>query len=864
MKLKSFILGLFLLLVAVPAMAVFEERDLARTLAVLRFELKQECEKLEAQENNLHVQDESIHERLISMIKKCEELSLMLYSQNQNFTFDMTYALKEVSREYEKFLKDRLPYDDIVGQLDSEIDRYSRLIESLQKLPAAGERRRPRSEADSLRRFQSGDSLGRHMPAPSAAASRPERRMFQLDADGKADRDSCLVYAGAILDFYTEAREHILSDNEFYDNVSSRLKESYDYAQDRYRMLQKKMFTQTQDNYLAILRAPKSYIKMAWEELSTKYNRRQDDASSIRSEWRGPVVSGFILLVLLCLALATVLSAVIVRLLTRSVKHVHSDGFKRRKPLLMALFGLILFLVALSVVSLTVRSNFIVQASSILFAFCWLLVAVISSLLIRIAPDNLRHGFSLYLPAILIGLTVITFRIMFIPNRAMNLLLPLLLIVFFVWQAAACRKYVRRVELSDDITSCITLVVLFVTAVLSLFGNVFLSLLIIIWWLFLLACIETLIALYRLFQGVKARKMNVSLDALRHSQLTKSAKGDNIRSTWLLDFFEMVVLPVASVASLPISILIALKVFDLQEIFADLYSSPFVNLHDAGGAEMLKISIRLLVVVTGLFFVFRYIAYFVRSMYKDIRYRKIQELEGKRHIRSNEVNLTLARNIIGMIVWGAYVILIFLLFKIPTGAISIVFAGLATGLGLAMKDILNNFIYGIQLMSGRLRVGDWVDCDGVRGKVIAISYQSTQIETLDGAVMSFLNTALFNKNFKNLTKNNPYEFIKIIVGVSYGTDIEKVRMILHEAVSALDPRDSYGRRIVDDKAGVTVVFDDFGDSSVNLAVKQYVLVSQRNSYIALAKETIYNVLKDNGISIPFPQRDIHIIQDGTN
>lgn len=863
MKRKAFTILLFILLFAVPAMAVFEERDLAQTLSVLRFELKQEYDRLAEHEDNLYVDDESIHERLISMIKKCEELSLMLYSQNQNYTFDMTYALKEVSREYEKFRKDRLPYDDLVAQIDTEIDRYSRLIESLNKLPAAGESRRPRSVADSLRRQHFRDSLSRLRVVTDTAAVQARRQMFQLDSEGKADRDSCLVYANAILSAYTEAREHFLADNEFYENVSNRLKESYDYAQERYRMLQKKMFTQTQDTYLTVLRDPKSYLQLTWDELRTKYNRRHTDSSSIRSEWRGPVVTGFILLVLFCLALVTVLSTLIIRLLMRSVKRMQTEAFQRRKPLLTVLCGLLLFVIAISVVSLTVRSNFIVQACSILFALCWLLVAVVASLLVRLEPDRLGYGFSLYLPAILIGLTVITFRIMFIPNRTMNLLLPLLLIVFFIWQAASCRKYVKRVEISDDITSCITLVVLFVTAVMSLFGNVFLSLLVIIWWLFLLACIETVIALYRLFQRVKARKLNISLDVLRHSQKSNVAKGDNIRSTWMLDFFEMVAVPVASVASLPISILIALRVFDLQEIFAGLYSTPFVNLHGANGAEIMKISIKLLVVVTGLFFVFRYIAYFVRSMYKDLRYRKIQELEGKRHIRANEVNLTLARNIIGLLVWGAYVILIFLLFKIPTGAISIVFAGLATGLGLAMKDILNNFIYGLQLMSGRLRVGDWVDCDGVRGKVIAISYQSTQIETLDGAVMSFLNTALFNKNFKNLTKNNPYEFVKIIVGVSYGTDVEKVRAILQEAVSALDPRDSYGRRIVDGDAGVTVAFEDFGDSSVNLAVKQYVLVSQRSTYISLAKETIYNVLNDNGISIPFPQRDIHIIQDGT-
>ena len=223
------------------------------------------------------------------------------------------------------------------------------------------------------------------------------------------------------------------------------------------------------------------------------------------------------------------------------------------------------------------------------------------------------------------------------------------------------------------------------------------------------------------------------------------------------------------------------------------------------------------------------------------------------------VNLTVANNVISILVWGIFTIVLFLLFNIPTGAISIVFAGLATGIGLAMRDILNNFIYGIQLMSGRLRAGDWVECDGIRGKVSSVSYQSTQIETLDGAVISFLNTALFNKNFKNLTRSTPYEFTKIVVGVKYGTDIETARRVLVEAMKPLQGVDDTGMKIVDEKLGVYVTVEDFGDNSVSIAVKQFVLVPQRNSYLASARETIYKALNDAGIEIPFPQRDIHII-----
>ena len=192
------------------------------------------------------------------------------------------------------------------------------------------------------------------------------------------------------------------------------------------------------------------------------------------------------------------------------------------------------------------------------------------------------------------------------------------------------------------------------------------------------------------------------------------------------------------------------------------------------------------------------------------------------------------------------------------GALSLVGAGLATGLGLAMKDILNNFIYGIQLMSGRLRVGDYIECDGIRGKVNFISYQTTQIQTVEDTLIAFTNTTLFNKNFKNLTRSSAYEYIKVGFGVSYGTDVDKVRELLLEASKKLLTKDKYGRNVVDPKRGITVAFDNFGESSVDIALKQYVLVEERYAFIAKAKELIYNTLNENGIEIPFPQRDVHI------
>ena len=164
-------------------------------------------------------------------------------------------------------------------------------------------------------------------------------------------------------------------------------------------------------------------------------------------------------------------------------------------------------------------------------------------------------------------------------------------------------------------------------------------------------------------------------------------------------------------------------------------------------------------------------------------------------------------------------------------------------------------------MGGRLKVGDWIECEGIRGRVSAINYQCVLVETIEGTEMSFLNTSLFGKNFNNLTRNNSYELTKITASVAYGTQVEKVREVLTEAMRELQTQDRYGRDIVDPKYGIKVFVERMADSGVEIVVKQFILVPERISYIDRAKEVIYDALNANGITIPFPQCDVHLIKD---
>jgi small-conductance mechanosensitive channel len=230
-------------------------------------------------------------------------------------------------------------------------------------------------------------------------------------------------------------------------------------------------------------------------------------------------------------------------------------------------------------------------------------------------------------------------------------------------------------------------------------------------------------------------------------------------------------------------------------------------------------------------------------------------------IRANEINLSLGNSIISVLVWTGFALVVINFWKIPTGSLGLVAGGLSAGIGLALKDVINNFIYGIQLMGGRLRVGDWIECDGIRGKVTAINYQCVQAETIEGTEMSFLNSSLFGKNFNNLTRNHSYELTVITVGVAYGTDIKRVREVLVEGMQKMRTKGQYGREIVDPKYGVYVVVGNMSDSAVDINVKQYVLVAERIGYVDRAKEVIYDALNAAGITIAFPQCDVHLIHE---
>ena len=822
--------------------AVLNERDIAQSLSVLRVELRQAYLQQKQSMVRWKQMNEAQHNQMLRTMQRSSQASLMIYSQKDDYVFDLTYACHEAQQQYYDFKKNRMPYDRISKKMQTELDRYDGLIRTLEVLPPAVNGRI--AKADTARQ--------RHLKI-----NKDTLQKFLLSPEAQKDRNECIFYAKALRNNIMRFSAQIAQDSVNYQRLEAHLKSLHDYAQLRYRDIQQNIFQNAGVSYPTLLARLPFYWKYAKKDAHDKYSS-SNEYRGVRSEWRGPVVWGYVMFVVSYLILSIILTFVIITFLMRKVKRFQKPEMQERRIPLMMACGVLLFALSIMVASIFLTHNFFVMATGLLVEYAWLLTAIFVSLLIRLKDNQVKDGFKVYTPIVLMGLIIIIFRIVFIPNALVNIIFPPVVLLFTFWQWRTTRSNASDIPRSDRYYTWISLFVMVASCIFAWVGFTLLAVEIFIWWIFQLTAIQTITLAFNLLDIYEERKLktNILASGISEEEMEKGiSHGHYITKTWFYDLVHMALVPIAAAYSVLLCIYLAADVFDLAATCITIFMTPFLDVEG-----VIQLSLFKMVIVAALFFVFRYLCYVSKALYRHMRLEAFFRKTGDRLVRRNEINLTLGYNIITIVVWGIYIISAIVLLKIPKSGISIVTAGLATGIGFAMKDILNNFFYGIQLMAGRLRVGDYIECDGVQGKVESITYQSTQIITLDDCVMAFLNSTLFAKNFKNLTRNHSYELIKIPVGVAYGTNVEKVRSLIVEEVMNLQRTDKYERELIDPARGVQVLFNDFGESSVDLLVVAWVLVSEKVGYKSRAKEAIYNVLNKNGIEIPFPQRDLHMIE----
>ena len=634
----------------------------------------------------------------------------------------------------------------------------------------------------------------------------------------RVTRDSCVFLAKVIENDIRTTRETMKDNHEQRQLVAQKAKKLNDYALSMYERIRQSVFVNGGQNYFQILKRFDYNWKSSKDDLAEKYSRSR----KTRSEWRGPLIGFLFIFLAVYVVGALLLSWLILRYLVP--KRFISLTFRKKRSCIVICVAAAVFGIATLIISNVTSQNFMIMATRLLGEYAWLIAAITLSIIIRMNGDTVKSGIKLYVPVLVVGFLVFFFRIVFLPSTVVSLVFPPLLLICTIWQLVVNRRHNADVPRSDVFYSWISLIVMAVSCVMAWMGYTLMSVQVLIWWIMQLTLIQTITVIYDLLHSYEDKYISKSAD---------------VRQTWFYDAVYKMIIPIAATISVALSIYWAARVFDLTQWCERIFRYKFVN---QPGLIVLSLDRILFCVALG--FVFHYIIYLFIQGYQLWKAHKTG---------SENKAVSLSMNIIKYIGWGIYIYIVLVTLHVNRTGITFILTGLSTGVGFAMKDTLENLFYGLSLMNGRVKIGDVIECDGVRGKVNNINYQSTLVETIDGSVIAFLNSQLFTKNFKNMTRNHGYEMAKITVGVAYGSKVDQVREMIIDRISKLD---CYDR----DK-GIQVLFQNFGESSVDLLVVVWVRVKSQVADIALIKENIYSVLNENGIEIPFPQSDIHIRVD---
>ena len=811
---KTFLLIIILsLLVALPSHAVLKERNIGGSLAMLRIELTNYHNKLERQSGAQKEQRELVMKQLISTMNRSQQNAIMLYSQKSGNVFNLTYACHEATEQYKSFKESVGPFREYVNEANTEITRYDSLISDLSSM-----------------------------------------YVNALSPKEKTDRNVCLTLAVNIRRTLNYQKQQSQQYIDIYNKTEARLKGLNDYANKRYAEIQASIFSNNGDNVLTLLRNIKSEVKTTSQAMAEKYR----PTNKFRSDWDSRIILILLALIAFYALIAAGLAYIVIGfVITRLVKKNKADfllrwlsgsdggekaneNFRAKRVCIILAATVITFAAVLGMVKATISQNFLSMASGLLVEYAWLMAVILLSLLIRLDGKQILHGLKIYTPIMAMCFIVIFFRIVLIPNVLSNLVMPLLLLLFTIWQWFAIMKNSRQLPATDSFYAWVSLTVFLASDVASMVGYSLLSVEILIWWTMQLTCILTITCVSDL------------LKQYGNDPKRKFFDDDTpVSRTWFFRLVYTAALPILGTLSILISIYWAADVFNLSDTTLSLFNRSLVN------TDKFTFSIMRAVQASVFFFLAKYVNHVsLHTLHYQLtlrEQRKAKEENRKPSMQTVMSHTAMWRNLIQVVIWGAWLLVTLTIFHIDNSWIVAISAGLSTGIGFAMKDILENLYYGISLMAGRIKVGDYISIDGTKGTVRNISYTSTTVEALDGSVISYQNSQLFSKNYKNLTRNHGNVLSIIPIGVAYGTRVPEVKGAIDAAVTKLN-KQNYIKYL-------KTVFAGFGDNSIDFKILAWVDSRKQTYAEGDIMEAVYNALNDKDIEIPYPQRDIHIVSD---
>ncbi|XCF05547.1 mechanosensitive ion channel domain-containing protein [Tamlana crocina] len=268
----------------------------------------------------------------------------------------------------------------------------------------------------------------------------------------------------------------------------------------------------------------------------------------------------------------------------------------------------------------------------------------------------------------------------------------------------------------------------------------------------------------------------------------------------------------------------------------------FLNLH-INFTEKISVSIMdLIIVVTAIFIT----TIFLRVVLKLLTKNLPENDKSKFNV------------VYGYFRWLVYLVILLITLHSVGVNVTAVFAASAAlliGIGLALQTLFQDIISGVFILVDQtVHVGDIIEIEGKIGRVEEIKLRTTRAVTIDNKVLIIPNHLYLENSLYNWTQNGTTTRESVNVGVAYGSDVQLVKKLLLQAASTHPD--------VLSEPEPTVVFTDFGDSSLNFKIA----FSINDSFKAQFPKSdirfeIDKLFRENNITIPFPQRDVHIYNE---
>ncbi|MEZ5559774.1 MAG: mechanosensitive ion channel [Pseudomonadales bacterium] len=234
--------------------------------------------------------------------------------------------------------------------------------------------------------------------------------------------------------------------------------------------------------------------------------------------------------------------------------------------------------------------------------------------------------------------------------------------------------------------------------------------------------------------------------------------------------------------------------------------------------------------------------------------RRIMLLRG-----ASETTATLGYRIFNILLVFMLVVTALSMVNIPFTTFSFLGGALAIGVGFGAQNLVNNFISGIILLLERpIEIGDVIEVDGIRGTVRKVGARFSQIRRFDGVDMLLPNSLLLEQKVTNLTLDDQNVRADLTVGVAYGSSTRETSQIILAAA------EEHGLVLKDPKP--FVVFAEFGESALVFTLYFWVAMEASTNWIVVASDLRHMIdrsLREAGITIAFPQRDVHLDMNGS-